>query len=156
MNSSSASFIRRSVALFIDYLILEVILTVLMWPFGKKSSLEFGEMLEILETGDLSNIQHIFIAIVVYFLVLTVLWGFYFIWFIGSTGQTPGKKLMRIKVIRADGNPMDYKTAFNRFTGYTVSLSVFGLGFLWALFDRNRQAWHDKMAKTRVVNTTVS
>ena len=41
--------------------------------------------------------------------------------------------------------------ALIRAIGYNVSAMLFGLGFLWAFFDRNKQSWHDKMARTYVV-----
>ena len=38
-----------------------------------------------------------------------------------------------------------------RYIGYIASIIPLGLGFVWAAFDRNGQALHDKLAGTRVV-----
>jgi hypothetical protein len=38
-----------------------------------------------------------------------------------------------------------------RYVGYLVSGIVMSLGFIWILFDRKRQGWHDKLARTYVV-----
>lgn len=68
-----------------------------------------------------------------------------------SGGQTLGKKVMKIRVVREDGKPVDLQTSILRYLGYMVSGLVFGLGFLWVLFDARRQGWHDKIAHTLVV-----
>jgi uncharacterized RDD family membrane protein YckC len=55
-------------------------------------------------------------------------------------------------VVRIDGRPIDYQTAVLRnIVGYLLSFLFFGLGIVWVLWDRRRQGWHDKLAKTVVV-----
>jgi uncharacterized RDD family membrane protein YckC len=66
-------------------------------------------------------------------------------------GQTVGKKLMKIKVVREDGKPLDYRDAILRYLGYFVSAFVFLFGFFWVIWDEKKQGWHDKIAKTFVV-----
>lgn len=66
-------------------------------------------------------------------------------------GQTLGKKVMKIKVVREDGKPLDYQTAIIRYLGYMLSGAVLLLGFLWVIWDSKKQGWHDKLAKTLVV-----
>jgi uncharacterized RDD family membrane protein YckC len=68
-----------------------------------------------------------------------------------SNGQTPGKQLMKIRVIKADGTPISDVDAILRYVGYYVSGFFFALGYLWAIWDENHQGWHDKIAKTYVV-----
>ena len=67
-------------------------------------------------------------------------------------GQTPGKWLMGIKVVRADGGPMTTRTALVRFIGYLLSALPFYAGFLWIL-GPERRGWHDRLAGTEVVYT---
>ena len=66
-------------------------------------------------------------------------------------GQTPGKFALSIRVVKADGTPLSDTDAVIRAIGYNVSSFVFGLGYIWAIFDKNNQAWHDKLARTYVV-----
>ena len=66
-------------------------------------------------------------------------------------GQTPGKKLAGVRVIRLDGKPIGWWIAFERFGGYAASFSVGLLGFIQILWDRNRQGLHDKACETVVV-----
>lgn len=66
-------------------------------------------------------------------------------------GQTPGKRLVGIRVIRLNGKPMSWWIAFERFGGYSASIVTGLLGFAQILWDRNRQALHDKLVETVVV-----
>ena len=77
----------------------------------------------------------------------------YFTYFHGTSGQTPGKKLLGLKVIQKTGEPMTPGIAFLRWVGYIVSGMVFYLGFIWIGFDSRKQGWHDKIAGTFVVRT---
>ncbi len=77
----------------------------------------------------------------------------YFTYFEGGpTGQTLGKRVMGIRVVDfAGGGPIGYGRGFIRYIGKIVSGLVFCLGFLWMLWDREKQAWDDKFAGTVVV-----
>jgi uncharacterized RDD family membrane protein YckC len=54
----------------------------------------------------------------------------------------------------ADGGPIGYGRAFVRWIGRFVSVIVFLLGYLWMLWDTERQTWHDKFANAVVVPTS--
>ena len=67
-------------------------------------------------------------------------------------GTTPGKLLLELRVVDArSGERPGWIRSLIRCIGYVVSLLPLGLGFVWAAFDRNGQALHDKLAGTRVV-----
>lgn len=76
----------------------------------------------------------------------------YFIYFHGAKGQTPGKMLLRLKVVQASGDEMTYGVAFLRWVGYLVSSVFLFVGYLWVAFDKRKQGWHDKIAATVVVS----
>jgi uncharacterized RDD family membrane protein YckC len=80
----------------------------------------------------------------------------YFAVFEGSaSGQTVGKRLLGIRVVDFEaGIPITYGRAFARNIMRFVSGLVFGLGYLWMLWDRDHQTWHDKIALTTVVPVT--
>lgn len=70
----------------------------------------------------------------------------------GRRGQTLGKHALAIRVIDLDsGGPIGYGRAFIRYLGRIVSSLVFYLGYLWMLWDPERQCWHDKFARDVVV-----
>lgn len=77
----------------------------------------------------------------------------YYVYFHGSaSGQTVGKKLLGIRVVGAhDGAPIGYGSAALRYVGSILSAIPCGLGYLWMLWDDNKQTWHDKIASTIVV-----
>jgi uncharacterized RDD family membrane protein YckC len=70
----------------------------------------------------------------------------------GTGGQTVGKRALGLRVVSIDtGGSIGYGRAFIRYWGRLVSLLVFGLGYLWMLWDREKQCWHDKFARDLVV-----
>ncbi|WP_243095275.1 RDD family protein [Thermus thalpophilus] len=76
----------------------------------------------------------------------------YYVAFTALYGATPGKMLLGIKVVRLDGKPVDWLTAFMReVVGKTLSTLPLLLGYLWAFFHPKRQAWHDLIADTLVI-----
>jgi uncharacterized RDD family membrane protein YckC len=70
-------------------------------------------------------------------------------------GQTPGKRLAGVRVIRLDGKPLGWWISFERFGGYAASFSVGLLGFIQILWDRNRQGLHDNASETVVVRNLI-
>jgi uncharacterized RDD family membrane protein YckC len=66
-------------------------------------------------------------------------------------GTTIGGTVFGLRVVRIDGREVDWTTAWLRALGCFLSLLPLGLGFLWIAFDRERQAWHDKVAGTVVL-----
>jgi uncharacterized RDD family membrane protein YckC len=66
-------------------------------------------------------------------------------------GTTVGGVICHLRLVRLDGQPIDWGTATVRALGCFLSLLAAGLGFLWILWDPERQAWHDKIAGTVVV-----
>ena len=65
------------------------------------------------------------------------------------SGQTPGKRVLGVRVMRTDGTRLRLGNAIRRQIGYWIS-GIFYLGFLWTLFDNKRQGFHDKIAGTIV------
>jgi uncharacterized RDD family membrane protein YckC len=77
----------------------------------------------------------------------------YHVFFIGSpSGQTPGMRLLRIRAISAvDEGQIDYGAAFIRYIVSLLSGLACFIGYLWMLWDPERQTWQDKVAHTYVV-----
>jgi uncharacterized RDD family membrane protein YckC len=65
-------------------------------------------------------------------------------------GQTPGKRVMGVRVVRTDGQRLKWGNAIRREVGYWIS-SILFLGYLWVLVDNRRQGWHDKLGGTLVI-----
>ncbi|MCH8205891.1 MAG: RDD family protein [Chloroflexi bacterium] len=90
-------------------------------------------------------------TLVVKLLILLYPWLYYSV-FTGLRGQTPGKMVLGIKVVRGDGQLPGLGCAvFRETVGKTVSTIVLFLGFLWIALDRHEEGWHDKIAGTHVI-----
>ncbi len=118
-----AGFVPRVIALFIDGIIISIITGALA---GIGSTLGGG-------LGILIDL------------------AYYWYFWTRNNGQTPGKMVMNIRVIKIDGSALEDGDAIARFIGYIISCVVLCLGFIWVLFDEKNQGWHDKMAGTYVV-----
>jgi uncharacterized RDD family membrane protein YckC len=70
-------------------------------------------------------------------------------------GQTPGKRMLGVRVVRLDGHPVSAWHAFERAGGYAAGVATGTLGFLQIYWDANRQAIHDKVAGTVVIRDGV-
>lgn len=75
----------------------------------------------------------------------------YFGYFFSTSGQTLGKSVLGLKVVRLDGRPLDWATGLIRYIGYLFSAMVFFLGFILIAVDPRHQGLHDKLARTTVV-----
>jgi uncharacterized RDD family membrane protein YckC len=64
---------------------------------------------------------------------------------------TPAGMILNLRVVRADGRKLDFPESLVRGLTGIFSLVVAGLGFLWMLWDPERQTWHDRVAGTYVV-----
>ena len=100
-----------------------------------------------------------FVLVIVTLIIGYILWWLFTL----SRGQTPGKQLLGINVIRADGRRSDWGWTFIReflvkglLFEAAADAVTFGLGslldVLWAFWDKDRQTLHDKIMKTYVVD----
>jgi uncharacterized RDD family membrane protein YckC len=76
----------------------------------------------------------------------------YPIGFWALSGQTPGKALLGLRIMRTDGRRMTLSTALLRYLGYWLSALPLFLGFAWILVDDQRRGWHDWVAGTYVAH----
>ena len=130
-----AGFLRRFTAFAIDWMTLSVIADIVRFAY------RFG-------SGNDPGMNHLDVGMG----LSAVLFMLYFTLLTGEGGQTLGKMLLGIRVQSMDGSSVGYGRAFLRTLGYFVSIFFMTfLGFLWALWDRRNQTWHDKIAGTVVI-----
>jgi uncharacterized RDD family membrane protein YckC len=139
------SFIARAVALAIDFMLLAVLHCFLFLLTA------FWFINEIVYLDPLA----IFVLYVSIFIVSGVSFVFlhivYFTVFHAWTGQTLGKMLMGIKVVSTGDEIISLGAAFLRWAGYMISAIPLGAGFLWAAVAKDHCAWHDRLARTKVI-----
>lgn len=93
-------------------------------------------------------------AAVIYVLFLLIGIAYYTYLEGGPKGQTIGKGALGIRVYDLkQGGSIGFGRAFIRYIGRYVSGIVILLGYLWMLWDPEKQTWHDKFAGSVVVPT---
>jgi uncharacterized RDD family membrane protein YckC len=129
-----AGFGQRAAALLIDWLIVVVIsMPVIVVAFGA----------EYFSLDPLRRLWDV---------LFTVIFAAAVVGFWRYCGATPGKLAVGVKIVDAHtgGAPTTGRLVL-RLACYLVSALPLYLGFLWAAVDRRKQAWHDKIAGTVVV-----
>ena len=80
----------------------------------------------------------------------------YFVGFWSVTGQTPGMRLLRLRVQARSGAPPTVLRSLLRLAGLILAIIPFFAGFLPALFDHRRRALPDFVAGTTVVYAQIT
>jgi uncharacterized RDD family membrane protein YckC len=124
-------------------------------PSGPRAS--FGQrlgayLIDVILIGIVIGILTVILKTPGYFIGIAIGLA-YFIYFEGSpSGQTLGKQALGIRVIDySTGGPLGYGKSFLRYVGRIASGAICALGYLWMLWDKEKQTWHDKIAGTVVV-----
>ena len=84
------------------------------------------------------------------FYIVGVLFAYFCAFWLRS-GQTLAMKTWRIRLVTQGGARLTLKQALPRFFLALLGLLLAGVGFWWALFDRDRQFLHDRIVGTRLV-----
>jgi uncharacterized RDD family membrane protein YckC len=76
----------------------------------------------------------------------------YFAWCWLNGGQTLPMKTWKLRIVSAEGTALRPLQAVLRYLAAWPSILVFGIGILWALFDKDGQFLHDRIAGTRIIS----
>lgn len=133
--SPYVGFPRRLAAVFLDAILLVTFFSLLNW---------------LLQLGSHATPEHLLTStqrLALLFsapLLVVLFWQGY--------QATPGKLLLGCRIVdaRSGGHPQGWQILV-RLLGYVLSAAPAGLGFFWIIWDRRRQGWHDKLARTLVV-----
>lgn len=126
-------------------------------PSGPRSGfwIRFGaSFIDGLIVGVVSNLifRVIGVSVAASELISLVLALSYFTYFEGSTGQTLGKRAVGIRVVGFDsGETIGYQRAGMRYIASILSGLCILVGYLWMLWDPEKQTWHDKLSNSVVV-----
>ncbi len=128
---------KRAFATMIDEVLLSFLLLVVLWDcFNQTETLEDMIML--------TN------AFVFEFMAIKIVYQAFFIW---QYGATLGKILLKIRVIEVSTlDTPTFTASLNRAIFRIISEMIFYLGYLWGTLDPVRQTWHDKTARTVVID----
>lgn len=131
-----AGFWIRVGASLIDMLLFAMIALPLMF-------LAYGSL--VWESEDIFLGAADFLINVTFPLFATVLFWVY-------KSATPGKIALKLKIVNAgDGGKLSVGQSLGRYFAYIPAMLVLFIGIFWVAFDKKKQGWHDKLAKTVVI-----
>lgn len=133
ISQTPASIGERIVARLIDYVIIVLYIIVMVF---------ITDFLSIL-----SNSWDPVMA----FLFTIPIWLYDFLWETFNNGQSPGKYIMKIRVINKDGSRPSLGSFFMRWLLSFVDIGVSGVGLLFILFTKHSQRLGDLAAGTMVI-----
>jgi uncharacterized RDD family membrane protein YckC len=143
-----AGYARRAMAAFVDAPLFLFLSVVAMMP-AYLTAIGGGRIgggatlrIELLGVG-----AALLTAVSIHLAYHVVYWG--------EGGQTPGKMLMGIRVVRTDGEAIGYGRAFLRWMAYCAALLPLGLGLVVSFLHPRRRGLHDLVAGTCVVRADV-
>jgi uncharacterized RDD family membrane protein YckC len=146
-----AGFWRRAGAAAIDGGVIVPVSLLLTWiasaiagihlPPGKHRDLDFW--LDLMLTSDPAVMTAVIITLAVTSIYLFV--------FQATMAQTPGMRVLKLRIIDVYGDPPSYLKVGLRTAGYLASLATMFLGFLWIGFDAEKRGLHDWIAGTYVI-----
>jgi len=132
-----ASVSKRTFAFIVDDLIVSMLVFIIFYD-------------SIASANSPEEIINILNSAFGYIVLLKIIYHTFFVW---QYGATMGKLLFKIQVVDEKSflKP-DLLKSFIRAVVRIVSESLFYLGFLWGVLNKTRQTWHDKAAKTLVID----
>jgi len=134
---SLASIQKRSLAFFIDEMLLSFLLIIALWDSFAMAK----------TTEDIINLTNMFLL---EFMSMKIIYQAFFTM---QYGATLGKIAMKIRVIEIQTlQTPNVIVSLNRAIFRIISEMLLYLGFLWGVLDPARQTWHDKTARTLIIN----
>jgi uncharacterized RDD family membrane protein YckC len=137
-----AGIVTRTIAFAIDVAIVEAVAALVAVTIGLGLSLL-----------SISSLLETIVGAVLAF--LWVVWSLgYFVFFWSGTGQTPGNRVMGIRVLDAKGRgPLKPRRAALRFAGLILAAIPLFAGYLMMLWDERSRCFQDLLARTVVIYT---
>ena len=100
----------------------------------------------------LAVIWHIVLPGPVLFAHVFAVLALYFLWYWRHGGQTLAMQTWKLKLVAVDGSAPTWKQLWLRYLLTWPSLLLYGVGLIWAIFDRDGQFLHDRLAGTRIIS----
>ncbi|MEN1995275.1 RDD family protein [Stenotrophomonas bentonitica] len=135
-----AGFWKRYAAYFIDYILLTVV------------TLPLSMIINLTGAGSGNESVQVALTLVVMLLSMVISIGYYAGFHASRGGATLGKMAVGIKVVRGNGERISFLRAFYRYLATIVSSLILMIGFIMAAFTERKQALHDMMCDTLVVD----
>lgn len=146
-----ASFGRRALAWWLDYLFLGLLLGIgfVVYSAAVQGLDDVLQKRHLVLSLEVDGEAHGPGALAFKILVPIAFFGLQF-WL--GNGRTLAKRLLGIRVVSLVHHRMTFWHSAERALGYAVSLLEFGFGYLQYFIHPNRQTTHDRIAETIVVD----
>tara|TARA_R110002072_G_scaffold39365_5_gene113008 strand:- start:257 stop:685 length:429 start_codon:yes stop_codon:yes gene_type:complete len=136
-----AGFWIRVIASIIDTILLAIVLLVIVFALYSAGL--------ITDNPEDLGVVGIFLNYVIPPILVIVFWRY--------KSATPGKLITHISIVDAEtGGKPSFGQFIIRYIAYYISAIPLLLGFIWVGFDKRKQGWHDKIAKTVVIKTNLN
>jgi len=148
--SRFVGFWMRLWAMLIDVAILTVVIgPITLYLYGPMLTESLSESQDVnVMVGNLVEIS----SRPVFFVISNILPLIALVLFWRIRSATPGKMVFSARIVDArSGGQLATWQLITRALAYLVSTIPLCLGFLWICFDKRKQSWHDKLAKTVVI-----
>ena len=144
-----ASFWSRLLAIIIDYLLVNFVLSLIVALVIVVGYADEGP--DVVQRGDdlVRDLSESWGP--AQLMLLAGYWLYFAIMHSSAWGATVGKRVLGLYVVDEDGHRLNFWQATIRFFGKLISSVVLFVGFLVALIHPRRQALHDLIAKTYVM-----
>ena len=86
---------------------------------------------------------------------VAILLMLYFVWCWLNGGQTLPMKTWKLRIANPDGTRLRPAQALLRYLAAWPSILLFGAGLFWAIFDKDKQFLHDRIAGTQIISTAI-
>lgn len=145
-NLPTPSLLRRLAAMFYDsWLIIALLVAVVAIMVGLRVVVEGSENIAVGQPA-ISGVWKL-----PTFLLMLLSSCHFFAYFWVKNKQTLGMQTWRMQILTDDQQSLSYKQAYLRCGYALLSLSFFGLGYWWALVDKDKKTWHDRLSKSHIV-----
>lgn len=132
--ATQASLARRALSLAYEALLLAAVLLVASLPF-------------VLLTHDMGRD----LGRPLFQLYLLVVTGLYFTWQWQRGGRTLAMKTWHLRLVTREGEPVTWRRGLKRFLCALPAVLLLGVGYFWALIDRDGLFLHDRLAGTKII-----
>lgn len=146
-----AGFFIRAVAMTIDLVFVVMLDGALLFGTAVLIGKTTGIVDTVLTSEGFEFLRIIFPLLKAALISMICIPPLYFIAMTTLFGQTIGKMITGTRVVSSDGGPVSLLSAIVRFLAYIPSGVLLCAGFLWILWDPERQGWHDMLADTVVI-----
>jgi uncharacterized RDD family membrane protein YckC len=158
LNNNLAGLGKRFLAFMVDCVVVTllyyIISTILLRPYGGLTGamglkdFQFGEDLV---SGAFSAFKALFVLFLTFVAGLVIAFFYDFLMIVSSKRATVGKILMKIQVVKSNGDALGISGAFMRSFLKFASVFLWLLPWFMAVFTKKKQAIHDLLVNSVVI-----